>query len=121
MYLFLLFLILGFFFNLASAFTAAFSRRFGDRCGSLLTVLLRNVLGIPVWTIGFILAARMHARIRKRLYLSKAGMVYLAEGFRLQAGISIALPAGKDGRLFGMFAARRRDASNSMQCNNLRV
>jgi protein-S-isoprenylcysteine O-methyltransferase Ste14 len=54
---FLVALILGFAFNLLSAFTAEFSRRFGDRAGSHITVLLRDVLGIPVWTIGFYLAA----------------------------------------------------------------
>jgi len=32
------------------------------------------------------------SRIRKKLYLSKSGIVSLTEGFRLQAGMSIALP-----------------------------
>jgi protein-S-isoprenylcysteine O-methyltransferase Ste14 len=49
---FLIPLLLGFTFNLASAFTAAFSRRYGDRIGSIITVILRDVLGIPVWVIG---------------------------------------------------------------------
>jgi protein-S-isoprenylcysteine O-methyltransferase Ste14 len=57
MFLFLIPLLVGFVFNSLSAFTAEFSRRFGDRVGSLLTILLRDVLGIPVWAAGFFLAA----------------------------------------------------------------
>lgn len=57
MFLFLIPLLIGFIFNLLSAFTTTFSRRFGDRAGSLLTILLRDVLGIPVWAAGFFLAA----------------------------------------------------------------
>ena len=55
-YLFLIPLLLGFASNAASAFTTAFSKRWGERRGSLLTVILRDVLGIPVWAIGLGLA-----------------------------------------------------------------
>ena len=55
-YLFLIPLFFGFASNLASAFTTAFSRRWGARRGSLVSVILRNVLGIPIWAIGFGLA-----------------------------------------------------------------
>ncbi len=58
MYLFLAPLLFGFAFNLASAFTTAFARRYGERRGALLTALLRDVLGIPLWASGFLLAAR---------------------------------------------------------------
>jgi protein-S-isoprenylcysteine O-methyltransferase Ste14 len=58
MFLFLVPLAVGFACNLASAFTTAFSRRWGERRGSLLTVIFRDVLGIPVWAIGFVLAIR---------------------------------------------------------------
>lgn len=54
---FLLPLLIGFACNLASAFTIVYSRKWGDRKGSLLTVLLRDILGIPVWGLGFALAA----------------------------------------------------------------
>ena len=57
MFYFLIPLITGFLFNLLSAFTAEFSKRFGDRTGSRLSIVLRDVLGIPVWAIGFCLAA----------------------------------------------------------------
>ncbi len=58
MYYFLIPLVFGFGCNLGSAFTTKFSRRWGERRGSLVTVILRDVLGIPVWAIGFVLAAR---------------------------------------------------------------
>jgi protein-S-isoprenylcysteine O-methyltransferase Ste14 len=50
-------LLIGFTCNLASAFTAAYSGWWGPRKGSLASVLLRDVLGIPVWGLGFALAA----------------------------------------------------------------
>ena len=54
---FLIPLILGFTFNLASAFTSAYSRRWGQKYGSMITIILRNVLGIPVWAYGLAWAA----------------------------------------------------------------
>jgi protein-S-isoprenylcysteine O-methyltransferase Ste14 len=56
MYAFLIPLLLGFVFNGASAFTAAFSRRWGERGGQAACVLLRNVAGIPLWASGLGLA-----------------------------------------------------------------
>ena len=58
MYVFLIPLLLGFALNWASAFTAAYSRRWGARGGQLATLLLRNVLGIPLWAVGLGLAMR---------------------------------------------------------------
>ena len=55
---FLVVLVVGFVCNTASAFTTAYSRRWGERRGSLVTAVLRNVLGIPVWAAGFVLALR---------------------------------------------------------------
>jgi protein-S-isoprenylcysteine O-methyltransferase Ste14 len=57
MYAFLFPLLAGFASNLASAFTSAYSRKWGERAGTSLTVLLRDVFGIPVWGLGFALAA----------------------------------------------------------------
>lgn len=59
MYWFLLPLVLGFAIGGLSAFTAAFSRRFGERGGQLATVILRNVVAIPLWVAGYILAWRV--------------------------------------------------------------
>ncbi|MFZ5874901.1 MAG: methyltransferase family protein [Nitrospirota bacterium] len=61
MYLFLIPLVLGFALAGASAFTAAYSRRFGERGGRTATSILRNVLGIPLWLVGFIMAWRAPA------------------------------------------------------------
>ncbi len=58
MALFLVPLLIGFAFNLASAFTAAYSRRWGERRGTWTTVILRDVLGIPVWALGVVMAFR---------------------------------------------------------------
>lgn len=56
MYQFLIPLLLGFVLAGASAFTAAYSRRWGERGGRLATSLLRNLLGIPFYFYGLVLA-----------------------------------------------------------------
>jgi len=53
MFLFLIPLLLGFTFNAASAFTSTYFHKWGERRGSIVSVVLRDVLGIPVWTVGF--------------------------------------------------------------------
>jgi protein-S-isoprenylcysteine O-methyltransferase Ste14 len=58
MFLFLIPLLIGFTFNLASVFTSYYSRTLGERRGRIACVVLRDVLGIPVWTIGYALAVR---------------------------------------------------------------
>jgi protein-S-isoprenylcysteine O-methyltransferase Ste14 len=56
MYAFIILLLLGFALAGASACTAAYSRLWGERGGQFVTSLLRNILGIPLWCIGFVLA-----------------------------------------------------------------
>lgn len=56
MFWFLVPLIIGLALAGASAFTAAFSRRWGAAGGRIATFVLRNLLGIPLWVFGFILA-----------------------------------------------------------------
>jgi protein-S-isoprenylcysteine O-methyltransferase Ste14 len=58
MYWFLIPLILGFASNLVSAFTKVYSDKWGKNAGTLITIILRNFTGIPVWAIGFLLAIR---------------------------------------------------------------
>jgi protein-S-isoprenylcysteine O-methyltransferase Ste14 len=53
MYLFLTPLFLGFMITSASTFTAFYSHHFGERTGKLVSIILRDVIGIPVWTIGY--------------------------------------------------------------------
>ena len=55
-FLFIIPLLLGFALAGASAFTAAYSRWWGERVGALATSILRNFLGIPLWMLGFIMA-----------------------------------------------------------------
>ncbi len=55
---FLIPLLAGFGLNVASAYTAEWTQRWGERRGRLVTAVLRNVLGIPVWVVGLILAVR---------------------------------------------------------------
>ena len=50
------FIVAGFALVGASAFTAAFSRWWGERGGQMATIVLRNLLGIPLWFTGFVLA-----------------------------------------------------------------
>ncbi|HSB65869.1 MAG TPA: isoprenylcysteine carboxylmethyltransferase family protein [Anaerolineales bacterium] len=57
MYLFLLPLLIGFAFNSASAFSTYCSQRLGERRGRWVCILLRDVLGIPVWAAGYAMAA----------------------------------------------------------------
>ena len=54
---FLIPLLVGFIFNSLSAFTTYISKRLGERNGRLVCILLRDVLGIPVWVTGYALAA----------------------------------------------------------------
>ena len=60
---FLVLLVLGFAIDAASAFTTVFSRRWGERRGQQVTFVLRNVLGIPLWFVGFALAIRARSPV----------------------------------------------------------
>ncbi len=63
MYWFLLFLIPGFISNLASAFTTTFSEKWGRKTGTFITIILRDVTGIPLWAIGFVMAIRASSKL----------------------------------------------------------
>jgi protein-S-isoprenylcysteine O-methyltransferase Ste14 len=63
MFLFLIPLFLGFLFNSASAFTAFYSRHLGARGGKLASIILRDVVGIPVWAIGYAMAALSTSKV----------------------------------------------------------
>jgi protein-S-isoprenylcysteine O-methyltransferase Ste14 len=56
MYWFLIPLVLGFTSNLASAPTTTYSDKLGKTGGTFITILLRDIFGIPVWAIGFVMA-----------------------------------------------------------------
>lgn len=52
----IIFIVTGFALVGASAFTAYFSRLWGGKGGQMATIVLRNLLGIPLWFTGFVLA-----------------------------------------------------------------
>jgi protein-S-isoprenylcysteine O-methyltransferase Ste14 len=58
MYWFLLILIPGFISNLASAFTTTYSEKWGKKTGTFITIILRDVTGIPLWAVGLVMAIR---------------------------------------------------------------
>jgi len=105
MYLFLVPLVFGFACNVASVFTATFSHWWGERSGSLVTVVLRDILGIPVWAIGFVLAVRAPSPILfvSTVVTNVVGWLIITTG-----GIIV---------LLALIAIRGRAAMPSMQDN----
>jgi protein-S-isoprenylcysteine O-methyltransferase Ste14 len=69
MYWFVIPLILGFTSNAASAFTTIYSEKLGKAKGTLLTIVLRDITGIPVWAIGFVMSIRESAGFLYRISL----------------------------------------------------
>jgi protein-S-isoprenylcysteine O-methyltransferase Ste14 len=63
MYWFLIILIPGFISNLASAFTTTFSEKWGRKTGTFITIILRDVTGIPLWAVGFVMAIRTSSEL----------------------------------------------------------
>jgi len=116
MYLFLILLLPGFALMGASAFTAAWSRRWDERGGQLATNLLRNVLGIPLFMLGLVLAWRADgawlfeadaaARALGWLLIA-AGAVPVLVG-HWQLGLRTHLPAAGDALMEGGLYAQVR-------------
>jgi protein-S-isoprenylcysteine O-methyltransferase Ste14 len=100
--LFLVPLVLGFGLNAASAFTAAYSRRWGPARGQWVSAILRNVVGIPVWALGLALAVRA------------PGDPLIARGPLLAAAGLLLLGAGLVPITLGVWTLRRRAAAPSM-------
>ena len=88
MFLFLIPLLTGFFFNAASAFTAYYSTLLGERWGRIASIVLRDVLGIPLWVIGYIMAVRAPSTY---LYEPKLITTILAWLLILAGGVVILL------------------------------
>jgi protein-S-isoprenylcysteine O-methyltransferase Ste14 len=61
-FIFLVPLVAGFALNSLSAFTGWYCAKLGETRGRQVTFILRNLLGIPLWAIGFALAARTPMR-----------------------------------------------------------
>lgn len=75
-------IIAGFILVGASAFTSAYSRWWGEKGGRLATVILRNLLGIPLWFAGFVLAWLEPAPflIKPNILLKLIGIVLIILG-----------------------------------------
>ena len=98
-------LLLGFAFNAASAFTGSYARWFGDRPGQILTGILRNVVGIPVWVSGLVLAVGLPSQQIARVSVLSAAVAWVLLGagalLQLMALLALrrsaALPSMRDG------------------------
>jgi len=101
MLLFLAPLVLGFVLDTASAFTTAFSRRWGERRGQQITFVLRNVLGIPLWVAGLGVAVRTRSPV-----IFSSTPVAEVLGWLLLAG-------GSAVQILALFALRWRAAAPS--------
>jgi protein-S-isoprenylcysteine O-methyltransferase Ste14 len=69
MYWFLIPLVLGFTSNLASAFTTTYSTRWGKASGTIVSILLRDIFGIPLWAIGLVMAIGESSRMLYKISL----------------------------------------------------
>jgi len=113
MFRFLVPLIIGLALAGLSAFTAAFSRRWGAGGGRRATFILRNLLGIPLWFYGFFLAWVAPARWVIRpdpitaaiaLFLVIAGAIPVIWG-HVELGFRTHMPSIKDTLISsGMYA-----------------
>lgn len=112
---FLLPLLLGFFFALTSVFTSVWSRWLGERGGRIATNLLRNLLGIPLYMVGLVLAWRTNASPLFNLdAVTAIGWVLIAVGTvpviigHWQLGLRTHLPSNKDALMERGFYAHVR-------------
>jgi protein-S-isoprenylcysteine O-methyltransferase Ste14 len=102
--MFLIPLLLGFVLDWASAFTAVYSDRLGERRGQLTSAVLRNVLGIPLWVLGLVLAMRTPAPalLAPNAAANAVGWLLIAAGSLLvtwalaSLGLRAAAPSARD-------------------------
>ena len=87
---FLIPLLIGFACNSASTFTTFFSGKLGGRKGRLVCIVLRDILGIPVWAIGYaiaVLAGSAYIFTPSLLSRTFAGMLILVGAASIIAGM----------------------------------
>ena len=82
MFYFLIPLLIGFCLNLASAFTFYYTEKWGKQTGTFITILLRDIFGIPLWAIGFLFAIRESEELlfARTLFTGISGWVILSAG-----------------------------------------
>jgi protein-S-isoprenylcysteine O-methyltransferase Ste14 len=85
MYIYLIPLLIGFALTSASTFTTAFSGRWGERRGQQISFILRNILGMPLWAIGYGAALWMPSALllRYNLFTDVSGWLLLAVGITI--------------------------------------
>ena len=81
-YLFLIPLLTGFILNLASAFTTTYSEKWGTKTGTFITIILRDVLGIPVWAAGYVMAIDESGELfyKTSILVNAAGLFLIIAG-----------------------------------------
>lgn len=83
--------------NLASSFTAAYSKQWGPNAGRLVTALLRNLLGLPLLGAAFVAAVRASdpAPLRAAAFLAACGWILILAGGAVivAAVLTLRLPA----------------------------
>lgn len=99
MFYFLIPLLTGFASNLASAFTFYYSEKWGRQTGTFITILLRDIFGIPLWAAGFLLAIR-----------GSEGLLYNETIFNRIVGWGILLAGGAI-ILFALATIRKKAAA----------
>lgn len=95
---------IGFVFAGASPFTAAYSRRFGETGGTIRTAVLRNLLGIPLWIIGYVWTSWIPSAqvFIPNIFVTIIGWVLIVVGAvpllarQLYVGMRSHFPSGKD-------------------------
>lgn len=109
-------LLAGFVLAGASAFTATFSRKWGERGGQIATSVLRNLLGIPLYFLGLVLAWQVSLPVLFDTTLATrslawglivAGSIPVAVG-HLQLGWRTHMPSLRDALVTGGLYARVR-------------
>jgi protein-S-isoprenylcysteine O-methyltransferase Ste14 len=103
-YFFLIPLMTGFASHLASAFTAAYSERLGKKAGSFVTIILRDVTGIPLWAAGFLLSVKASSdllmigsralKVSGWILIAAGGILILAALFSIR--VKAAAPSADD-------------------------
>ena len=82
MYIYLIPLLIGFVLTSASTFTTSYSNMWGERRGQQLCFILRNVLGLPLWGVGYGIAMWMPSTLllRYNLLTDIPGWLLMAAG-----------------------------------------
>lgn len=99
MFAFLVPLLVGFIFQSASTFTTFYTNRLGDKTARLVCAILRDVLGIPLWATGYLIAARAESP-----YVFNPGVAVVVAGWLL-------ILAGGAVIVMGLYSLRGRAAA----------